>query len=566
LCKLVAGVLNILIILGASVGLLSLCALLGCISFGHVANLFAVTAASGLPGGAMGLLIALWRDRTTHRDVPAALEAVVHRCLAPERSERYASAAELAADLQAVADDRPLQFARGPIPSRTIRWICRNRRLLGLATVLLLALAFLAQRLISAELSLYRLEADIKNRLSEARRSVDQGQLELAIIQFDTAGRLAQDERRLQRMYKGIVDESRMARERKESRDRAERLFEAGERLRSSLFLEGADALSVGRSVAGALAEFAIPDDRDWIRRPAVRLLNRTQRDKLISEANELLFLWVVVTLDLKHPVNPADARKAVAICDAAMAFAEPIAPWKALRDRCRWAIEGQPPPSLVTPPPSDTSARGCFQWALLCDLDGSNDRAADWLEQATRLEPENYWAQFYLGYYRGRLDQNGSALEHYEAAVALRPDSPWARINRARLYSERGDWNRAALDLNQVLASEQGAGLLKARLDLGVVKQIVGDDAGARAAYDRVVAQGSGGQLARAARLNRAKLDIDAGFVDRGRAEYDSLLAEDSRDAAARESRAILCLRSGQLAQADSDLSILLRDLPERG
>jgi ABC-2 family transporter protein len=62
--KLVAGLLNILIILGASVGLLSLCALFGGISFGQVASLFAVTAASGVAGGAMGLLIALWRDRT----------------------------------------------------------------------------------------------------------------------------------------------------------------------------------------------------------------------------------------------------------------------------------------------------------------------------------------------------------------------------------------------------------------------------------------------------------------------------------------------------------------------
>ncbi|WP_165226616.1 ABC transporter permease [Aquisphaera insulae] len=62
--KLVAGLLNILIILAASVGLLSLCALLGGISFGQVINLFLVTAASGVAGGAMGLLIALWRDRT----------------------------------------------------------------------------------------------------------------------------------------------------------------------------------------------------------------------------------------------------------------------------------------------------------------------------------------------------------------------------------------------------------------------------------------------------------------------------------------------------------------------
>jgi ABC-type transport system involved in multi-copper enzyme maturation permease subunit len=62
--KLVAGLLNILMILAASIGLVFLCAFFGGISFGQVANLFAVTAASGVAGGALGLLIALWRDRT----------------------------------------------------------------------------------------------------------------------------------------------------------------------------------------------------------------------------------------------------------------------------------------------------------------------------------------------------------------------------------------------------------------------------------------------------------------------------------------------------------------------
>jgi ABC-type Na+ efflux pump permease subunit len=62
--KLVAGLLNIFTILGASVGFLSICAFFGGISFAQVANLFAVTAASGVAGGALGLLIALWRDRT----------------------------------------------------------------------------------------------------------------------------------------------------------------------------------------------------------------------------------------------------------------------------------------------------------------------------------------------------------------------------------------------------------------------------------------------------------------------------------------------------------------------
>ncbi|MDR3635329.1 MAG: ABC transporter permease subunit [Isosphaeraceae bacterium] len=62
--KLLAGMMNILVALAAIAGLLSLCALFGGISFAQVLNLILVTASSGLAGGALGLLIALWRDRT----------------------------------------------------------------------------------------------------------------------------------------------------------------------------------------------------------------------------------------------------------------------------------------------------------------------------------------------------------------------------------------------------------------------------------------------------------------------------------------------------------------------
>jgi len=62
--KMVAALLNILASLAAGAGLLSLCALFGGISFGQIVILMAVTASSGVAGGAMGLLVALWRDRS----------------------------------------------------------------------------------------------------------------------------------------------------------------------------------------------------------------------------------------------------------------------------------------------------------------------------------------------------------------------------------------------------------------------------------------------------------------------------------------------------------------------
>ena len=167
--------------------------------------------------------------------------------------------------------------------------------------------------------------------------------------------------------------------------------------------------------------------------------------------------------------------------------------------------LAGEPAPSRVPARTGgETSARGCFQWALLCELEGREEATVAWLERATLLEPRDYWSQFYLGNYHERLGQNGRAMEHYQAAVALRKDSPWARSNRALLYRARGDLGSGAgrLESGAGLVAE-GLDLLEARLNLGLVKQELGDDVGARAAYESVIAAApASNPFARAGRL----------------------------------------------------------------
>jgi hypothetical protein len=62
--KLFASLIQIFTILLAGLPVLAISALLGGISYEQVFNLFVVTAASGVAGGALGQLVALWRDRT----------------------------------------------------------------------------------------------------------------------------------------------------------------------------------------------------------------------------------------------------------------------------------------------------------------------------------------------------------------------------------------------------------------------------------------------------------------------------------------------------------------------
>lgn len=62
--KLAASLLQVATLLAAGAPVLFGCLLLGGVAPGQVAGVLAVTAAAGLAGGSLGLVVALWRDRT----------------------------------------------------------------------------------------------------------------------------------------------------------------------------------------------------------------------------------------------------------------------------------------------------------------------------------------------------------------------------------------------------------------------------------------------------------------------------------------------------------------------
>ncbi|MCH8923088.1 MAG: ABC transporter permease subunit, partial [Planctomycetes bacterium] len=62
--KLLASLLNVLVLLAAALPLLMLSALLGGIGFDQIARVMAVTVASALAAGSLGSTLALWREKT----------------------------------------------------------------------------------------------------------------------------------------------------------------------------------------------------------------------------------------------------------------------------------------------------------------------------------------------------------------------------------------------------------------------------------------------------------------------------------------------------------------------
>jgi hypothetical protein len=77
--------------------------------------------------------------RSLRPGLPRDLETILVKCLAKEPGQRYASAQELADDLRAFLDGRPIRARRASLVERGVRWLRRERRsvVLTLASIAL---------------------------------------------------------------------------------------------------------------------------------------------------------------------------------------------------------------------------------------------------------------------------------------------------------------------------------------------------------------------------------------------------------------------------------------------
>ncbi len=501
------------------------------------------------------------------RSIPPAFQAVLRRCLAPDPAERYDSAAELAADLQAVADATPLPFTREPMASRVAGWARRNRLRMAVATPIIAILIGFTAAWFQTQADRVRREAEVLQLYTLGQRWLKLGDCAMAAVQLDTAAKQAEG-------WPGLSDLKHAAlRLREEAlamgdiRAKADTFSRQADPLRFHLLGFGGDAAAASRDLEAALVPFGVLDDSAWSHREELDRLDPARRDRLLEEVNDLLFLWVVA-VGTDHGDEPELARRALRFCDRALTFAAPRDPWNTLRDWWRWQLgELGPPPVLPRDAARETSARACFQWGLLANLQHDRNATLAWLEQARFLQPANYWHQYAFAYYLEQAGYVERALQHYEAAVALRPTAPWAWFNRAHLYAYRmGAWSFALrdLDLAVTAAGDWPTDRARFRIERGKVRQAVGEIRGARTDFEAAVAANASGRLARAARIDRARLFAEAGALRRARVEYDALLDADPSDSTARLARARLAMRQGQAAEAEADLTRLLSEGPD--
>jgi serine/threonine protein kinase/Flp pilus assembly protein TadD len=429
--------------------------------------------------------------------VSVGLADVVHRCLAEDPDDRYPDAAALAADLRRHLADLPLRGVANRSPAERWRKWRRRRPQALLWAGVVLALVAAAATLGTAAL----------DQLADAREALREGQEQMRRRAYAEAVRtLARGRARVEGLpgCAGLVGQfddwlcrARRARA-------AGQLHAVTERLR---LLAGADVLP-HHHLTTLEAHCRTAWQARYIITDAGVPLEEAVGEQARADLLDLALLW----LDLKRRLGPAaaardEARAVLAEVQALCGPSAAVARESALRGEVAPDVRGQ-------------TFRECAALGHALLRAGRLDRAAEELQRAVDLRPQDFWVHFYravCAYRRGRhaeavhsfdvavalapafaevyhnraLAQAGcgnaaAALRDYDKALALAPSLGAAALNRGVLHYQQGHHRQALADLEGAL--RHGADPAAAHYNAALVRLALGERAAARASVARAL------------------------------------------------------------------------------
>jgi tetratricopeptide (TPR) repeat protein len=394
--------------------------------------------------------------RSWNPKISPAVESIVHRCLDPDPAHRYRSARELHEDLQRQLDDLPLKHA--PEPSwreRLAKWSRRHRRLTSMTTIGVIAACLLAAVTVGflvRQRHMARLEAaDSFHRLTAEVRQAD--------------------------FLLG-------------SRDATPQQIEEGVALCHHL-----------------LRRYGVLDDLSWSARPMVILLTAAQRYRLRQEIGQLLLLHArAVAWQAEASADPAQRSERVHLASrlnilAGWCFAETVP------SRILWLQRAE----LARLAGHDDEARQLREKAEAIPLHTPMDRFWDVVDRLDRAETrdvtalvqqrreimatlqdvsrhdlQNFVNYLLLGNCYVRLGQLDAAISCYSTGIAMRPDLPWAHVNRGLAHLDLKAYREARADFDRVI--ELRPNMVEAYINRALSRMGLGDFSGAVVDLDRAL------------------------------------------------------------------------------
>jgi eukaryotic-like serine/threonine-protein kinase len=377
--------------------------------------------------------------------VSRGLSDVIRRCLAARPEDRYPDAAALADDLRRHLAGLPLRGVRNrDLRERWRKW--RRRRpyaagVIGLAAVVLAAAVSMgvgmSQRVRQAAQALEEGEGELREgRNASARAAFQRGLAVLGDLPFRAApaGELAAGLRRAERA------------------EAAEELHRVADQLRG---VYGGDA-----PAGGELAALERLGRRFWTDRREIQAtladLPAAAQALVRADLTELALLWSYLQVRLAGPGGARAARQeALQVLGAVeREFGPDVVVHEERAEHARelgLAEEANRLARLAAETPARSSRE---RYALGCrrlrggDLDGARAE----LERAAELEPEAFWAHYYLGRCATRQGRHEDAVACFTTCAALRPRRAFCYLHRAAALAALGRLDKALRDADRAL------------------------------------------------------------------------------------------------------------------
>jgi serine/threonine protein kinase/tetratricopeptide (TPR) repeat protein len=364
--------------------------------------------------------------------VPAELETIVLKATEKGASDRYATAQDLADDLERFLKDEPIR-ARRPGPLRRLRkWSWRHRELTVTAAVCsLVVLALLAALLGWAV-------RDSAAQQARVDGQIDHDLLEAQLFQGQQRWPAAQAAARRAEMLLagGAGDPARQKRVHQQLADlQMLRTLEEIRLLQTSLIGDAFDHARADPAYAAAFREYGIDVQSLDPAAAAERVRDSAIQDYLVAALDD--WAWVKPHEDLAG----GERLRAVA------GLADPDPLRDSLRDpklrRDRQALEALADrPEAAALPPSAVVLLGRALVAA-----GATPRAVRVLAAAQQRHPGDFWLNYELGVlllWRINPLQPRESAGYFRAALAVRPDDPVALLS---LGDALRDGDRTRLD-----------------------------------------------------------------------------------------------------------------------
>jgi serine/threonine protein kinase len=406
--------------------------------------------------------------------LPRELETIVLKAAAKHPAERYATAQELAEDLQRFLRDEPIRARRATLGQRLRRWGRRHQTLAWSTTmaalVALLMLAGSIGYVVRDQADrLAKTQQQVGEALAGARTAIQAGDLALASQRVAEAwGQLGPEGRMHALMSPKGVHLRALALAIAQVGDDITGRQADGNRFQDFLkrASDGQDKMAYDVNLGGdivareALDLYGVLAGEEWLSRLERSSLTAAQKQQ-VRETAYITLLSLAACEVRWHDQEPQAASRSLELLQRAQAFHEPTRAFFFVRSECH-RRQGNPAAAAEDVKRFQAAAaRTAWDYYLpghTAGWRGDLPEAIRSYQRALTLQPNHYNALFFLakGLATDQLKRWPEAIQLYTGCIALRPDHVLAHVNRAACYQKLGQVDEAEAAYTAAIAAVQ--------------------------------------------------------------------------------------------------------------